>query len=68
MDRDGNGFDQGCLREWHGFRQRVGDARRNGDVFGKSSHALEGGRRDADDFAVIAEVDLAARQKKHAPQ
>ena len=60
VEGDRDGFEHRGVGEGQLVRQAIEDAFRNGDVFGEGAGAAVVAAGDADDLAVVAEIDLAA--------
>src|SRR5579871_4001776 len=60
MESDRNGFEHGGLGKRKLVGQRVHDAGRDSDQFGEGSGATVVPARDTEDFAAVAQVDIAA--------
>jgi hypothetical protein len=60
VDGDCDGFEHGGFGERQGVWQTMDDARRNGDEFRERAGAAVVGAGDAQDLAIVAEIDLAA--------
>ncbi len=61
MQRYGDGFEHGGFGKGDVLREPVEDTLRDGNVFGKGAVAAVIAAGDADDLAVVAEVDFATR-------
>ena len=57
---DGGSFEHCGFREWKIVRQAMDDARGDDDVFGECAGAAIVAAGDAEDLAIVAEIDVTA--------